>query len=73
MKSILHHFERAFIETNKRKLFGRWNSDLKIWYIFNKTSVLSVISNKCDGNGENIFNERVKTWYTSDFMILFNI
>ena len=51
MKSILHHFERAFIETNKRKLFGRWYSNFKIWYISDKTLVLSVICYKCDSNG----------------------
>ena len=44
MKSVFHHFERAFIEANKIKVFGKWDSDFKMWYILDKTD-FSVI---CD-------------------------
>ena len=67
MKSVFHNFERAFIEANKIKVFGKWDPDFKMWYISDKTD-FSVICDKYNGNGEKIFNAKVKANFVLFFL-----
>ena len=40
MKSIFHHFQSGFMETNKNNFFGRWESDFKAALKFYKKSAM---------------------------------
>ena len=45
IKSIFHHFWRDFIETNKKKYFGRWEPNFKNSYF--EEHLWTTASEKC--------------------------